>query len=778
VLLATPGMPESRPPDSNPLALEVDEPGVRRFLPALWIGASCLALAFVAQLIVRAHERARLHEIFSQLLPAGIVVAAAVCASLLWGIRAASQARRRMVGLQGANEILEQEVARRRKVEQHLREALRQRAELEAIVHRSPAIAFVWSMAEGWPVEFVSDNVTAWGYTPQEFLSGELRYEQIVHADDLQRARDELRRFAAEGRSEFVQEYRIVTRSGDVRWVDDRTWVRQGADGTVTHHQGIVLDITERRRVQAELQRAKEDAEAAAHAKSEFLANMSHEIRTPMNAVIGMTSLLLETDMTPEQLDYVETIRAGGDLLLEVINGILDFSKLESGRMDLEPQEFHLRECLEEALDIVAVKAGEKHLRLACVVDPGLPSRLVADVTRLRQVLINLLANAIKFTHAGEVVVEAHGDRAVRGTDAGAGRPTLEVHFTVSDTGIGIPVDRMDRLFRSFSQVDASTTRRYGGTGLGLAICKRLCEMMGGRIWVESVPGKGSRFHFTIQCPRAAQPPEERASALAGKRLLVVAGSDAELRGTVSLAESWRMAVQGTQDSTEAGTWLRDGTRFDAILLDLDVRGAHDFHTAVQQAGGAPGPVIIATTARGSVADRSNIPGLPVVARPVRAARLHEVLRMALDAQRGNGAAAPAAGARETLAERVPLHILLAEDNVVNQKVALRVLARLGYRADVAANGLEVLAALCRQRYDVVLMDYHMPEMDGLEATRRIRNEWAREEAPRIIAMTAGATVADRQRCLAHGMDDCITKPIRVAELVRALEGCSAHRSR
>ncbi len=414
-------------------------------------------------------------------------------------------------------------------------------------------------------------------------------------------------------------------------------------------HRGrlwLFIDVTEPHLAQEELEAknvaleaARKEADLANAAKSRFLATMSHEIRTPMNAVLGLTGVLLDTPLDEAQREVVETIRGSGDALLTIINDILDFSKIEAGLMDLEEQPFALRPCVDEALDLVAIEARKKGVDVYARFDPKIPSGIFGDVTRLRQVLVNLLGNAVKFTAAGAVLVKvapedpdppSHLDKCVR-------------HFSVRDTGIGIHADRLGRLFQSFSQVDASISRKYGGTGLGLVICRRLVELMHGRIWVESEPGVGTTFHFTI----TATP-------------------------------------------------------------------AHD------------------------------------IGRLARAPR-----SPAIDA---------------TLGERLPLRILLAEDNVVNQKVATLLLERLGYRADIAANGLEVLEAVTRKEYDLVLMDIQMPEMDGLEATRRLRGPGPFRGRPRVVAVTANAMMEDRRECLAAGMDDFVSKPIRIDELVAALE--------
>ena len=609
-------------------------------------------------------------------------------------------------------------------------------------------------------------------------------WARAIHPDDQNDMFAEWIR-ATRSEREFDQEFRLQTPPGQVRWVHSRTRRLQDSSGQFSGYVGTTEDITERHTREAELRAAKERAEAAARAKSEFLANMSHEIRTPMNGVIGMTGLLLDTPLQQEQREYAETIRTSADCLLTIINDILDFSKIESGKLSFEHLDFDLREMVEGTLELMAGKAQASGLELTGDIPTYVPTLLRGDPSRLRQILTNLVGNAVKFTERGEVVVHVGLDSQTE--------TEVEVRFEVKDTGIGIKPDTQLRLFQAFSQADGSTTRKYGGTGLGLAISKQLVELMRGRIGVQSEPGQGSTFWFTVRLEKQLAGsglsiiPQ---GPLAGRRVLVVDDNNTNRQILRHQLRSWNLRPDGASSGREALKLLRtaavSGTSYDLVLLDMQMPEMDGLSVAqaIQADITLQGIHCVILTSMGHRPDSAELAAAGVAAylvKPVRQARLLDCLESVLNQVHALTPTLSSSGTASDTPEASEvgeLRILLAEDNSTNQKLALAQLRKLNFHADAVANGLEVLAAVTRKPYDVILMDCQMPELDGYEATREIRRR-EQDGEPRaglarihIIALTANAMQGDRETCLAAGMDDYLSKPIRLGELQLALANC------
>jgi len=708
------------------------------------------------------------------------------------------------------NEELATEIIYREKIEENLLESERR---YELAVSGTNDGIWDWNL-ETDEVYYSPVWMQILGYENNHLPNSISTWTDHVHPDDLQQSLEAIQTHL-DGKTELYQHiHRLKHRDGNYIWIAAKGKCIRDELKQPYRLVGTITNITDKKQAEEQLKIAKEEAETANIAKSEFLAMMSHEIRTPMNAVIGMTGLLLDTNLTEEQREYTEIIRSSGDNLLTIINDILDFSKIESGKLELEEMSFSLRTCIEECLDLLTPKAAEKNIELAYLLHPETPERIMGDVTRLRQILVNLLSNAVKFTKTGEVIVAVTARPFA--TNLGEEDEEKEeylyfeemqpylIEFAIKDTGIGIPPERMNRLFKAFSQVDSSTSRHFGGTGLGLAISNRLAAMMSGKMWVVSggnVGGnpptdfvsnhpfedyyeqeKGSTFFFTIVAtPAVDSVPENTLDGIVkGKKVLIVDDNKTNRKVLSLQTESFKMINQTVASGKEVIALLQKGEHFDVAILDMQMPEM-DGVTLAQEIRLLPAgknlPLIMLTSI-GKMPQKNQkvtIDWAAYLNKPIKQSQLYNVLIETLcnfQELKIVNADECETKVENLLAEEMPLKILLAEDNTVNQKVALKMLKRLGYNADAVANGLEVLEALKRQNYDLVLMDVQMPEMNGLIATKKIIEKWGAKR-PRIIAMTANAMEGDRQNCLNAGMDDYISKPVAVNELIRALKKAS-----
>src|SRR5580704_2363689 len=697
----------------------------------------------------------------------------------------------RDAALQGAKSELELRVqARTRELQLEVNERMRaeealseERKILRALIDNVPDFMYVKDLECRFLVANLSVARQMGAKTPEELL-GKNDFDFYPSEIATTFYEDE-QRVIRSGQPEVNREEAGLDSQGNASQIMTTQVPLRDKNGRVTGLVGIGRDITHLKKVQEEMQNAREAAEAASRAKSEFLANMSHEIRTPLNGVMGMTDLALETDLTQEQREYLETVKMSGDSLLTVINDILDFSKIEAGKIDLEALDFDLRDSLESTLKTLAVRADEKGLELLGEVAPEVPEVVRGDSSRLRQIVVNLVGNAIKFTDRGEIAVKVQ----VEGTEGS----DCICRFTVADTGVGIPEDKRELIFKPFSQADTSTTRKYGGTGLGLTISTRLVQMMRGKIWVESELGRGSQFHFTVRLEAAdakeiklgtIAPPE----LLRGVKVLVVDDNRTNRRILEGMLLRWHMKPTPVDCAAAAlaqlSSALEAGEPYPLILTDMHMPEMDGFALIeqIRQRPELSAATIMMLTSAGHRGDAARCQELGVAAyllKPIRQSELREAVARVLGAREQEGAIPLITrfSLQETREPDAYLRVLLVEDNLVNQRLAVRLLEKRGHRVAVAASGLEALLALEKESFDLVLMDVQMPVMDGLEATAAIREkEKATGLHQAVVALTAHAMKGDREKCLASGMDGYLSKPIRPQELDQLLETYAARR--
>ncbi|MBI1764109.1 MAG: response regulator [Acidobacteria bacterium] len=806
--------------------------------------ASILVIILLAALGVTLPLSAKLQRVISQPLEHLAHTARVISVEQNYSMRASKTSQDELGQLiDGFNEMLEQIQARDSALQQQRelveQQVLERTADLKTSEERFKSLSaaspsgIYQTDAQGQCIYTNARWQTLSGLSFEKSLgTGWLR---ALHREDQATLQAALLAAARNG-GEVVNEFRFRNQAGEICWAYNCATALYAEDGQFAGLLGTITDITARKRDEAELFRAKEVAEAtnrelaatnrqleeaiaaaqrltiaaeeANRAKSEFLANMSHEIRTPMNGIIGMTELTLDTELNTEQREYVDMIKSSADALLTVINDILDFSKIEAGKLSLEALDFDLRETVEETLKTLALRAHQTGLEMACYIQPGVPEAVDGDAARLRQILVNLVGNAIKFTKRGEVVVEvrrAEGggriedlpqvERTVNSEPSGHSRQAkqsalrhphsaIQLHFTVRDTGIGIPLDKQARIFEAFTQADGSTTRQYGGTGLGLSISQQLVALMGGRMWVESEPGQGSTFHFTAALGLPRAPVEPRAAAavpydLAGLAVLVVDDNATNRRILAATLSHWGMQPVLAESAAAALPALdhaRDTDNpFALILLDCHMPEMDGFTlaAALKQRPELAETATIMLTSAGQIADcerRRELGLAACLSKPVKQAELRHALATALGFTAPPVAPAQRATPSAPVTPEQHLRVLLAEDNLINQRLAIRLLEKHGHRVTVANNGQEALAAFAQQPFDLVLMDVQMPVLDGFKTTARIRAEESLhgQHVP-IIALTAHAMKGDRERCLAAGMDGYLAKPLQSAELLAVL---------
>ncbi len=688
-------------------------------------------------------------------------------AACLQGIREMRSIAAQRAELEATNELVEGRVEERTA-------ALRRAEEKYRAIFENAAEGIFQSSPEGRLLNVNPAFARIFGFSSKEEALATLN--DVAHQLYVEPGRRETLNgmLAARGEARAF-ESQMYRRDGSVIWVSENVRAVTDAAGRVLYYEGALDDSTARKQAEDERHRLVQAAQSASRAKSEFLANMSHEIRTPMNGIVGMTELALDTDLSPEQREYLETVRSSADSLLSVLNDVLDFSKVEAGKLDLDPIPFSLSDCLSETMKSLAVRAHQKNLELVCDLDADVPDAVIADASRIRQVLINLTGNAVKFTDQGEVVLRVSCDQRTQSD--------CLLHFRVSDTGIGIPQEQQAHIFEAFMQADSSTTRKYGGTGLGLAISSRLVDMMGGRVWVESEPGRGSTFHFTmrlgIQATPAERPGAQPSPALRGISALVVDDNLTNLRVLRQMLTKWGVRVQTTESGRAALLAMKQavsqGLPFDLVLLDCHMPEMDGFVLAenIKKNPELAGATMMMLTSAGYRGDAARCRDLGIAAymlKPIHQENLRKALESVL-ANLPRQTAAPLV-TRHTLRESGALRrILLVEDNKVNQLVATRMLERAGYTVRVAGDGLQAIEALRDGSFDLILMDVQMPVMGGFEATAAIREqEKSTGGRTPIVAMTAHAMKGDRERCAQAGMDGYVSKPVKAQELLRSVE--------
>lgn len=654
---------------------------------------------------------------------------------------------------------------------------------LDSIIENLPTAVF---LKEAQQLQFVIWNKACenlYGYKKEQMVGKTAR--DVFCETDAERFEAQDRAVLQSRRLLDIPEQHVTTSKNEVRILATRKVPVVGMDGNPTHLLGIGEDITLRKTAEMDLLQAKELAEKASRAKSEFLANMSHEIRTPMNGILGMTELALNTELTDEQREYLEAVKVSGDSLLTLINDILDFSKIEAGKLELVPIDFSLRDCVANTLITLAAIAHKKGLELIYNIPPEIPDALRGDPGRLRQILVNLVGNSVKFTEKGEVAVTVQMESE---TDS-----QICLRFSVTDTGIGIPAEKQQRIFDAFEQADGSTTRKYGGTGLGLAVSTQLVRMMEGNIWVESEVGRGSTFRFTVRLGVQTEPAGMtmcvESSSLKDLPVLVVDDNATNRRVLSQMLAGWHMKPAAVDHANAAVEEMKRahaaGSPFKLVLIDYMMPDTDGFQLAghIKSHAGLAESILIMLTSAGERGHAAKCVELGIAAylmKPVRQSELFEIICSSIQ-KSGRGKTRPALLTRHAIREsKRRMHALLAEDNPINQKLAVRLLQKMGHNVTVAKNGREALNAFVKDQFDVILMDIQMPEMDGFEATAAIR---AREKTHNgkpvpILAMTAHAMAGDRERCLEAGMDGYLSKPIKLEELVKTLEGlCGGERS-